>query len=107
MILVDTSGLIKVFKGVDAHKIHWLEKLILAEEEVCISDHILTEVLQGFARDKDFELARQHLRHFPFYSLRNINSNIPTSADSWIWDFFDAGGQGNECFRTECSSWGK
>ncbi len=76
MILVDTSGLIKFFKGVDEHKVHWLEKPILAEEEVCISDYILTEVLQGFERDKDFELARQHLCHFPITSLRNINSYI-------------------------------
>ena len=76
MILVDTSVWIKFFNGIDAISVSLLEDLVEAEEEVCISEFILTEVLQGFKKDGDFELARHHLLHFPVYSLNGLNSYI-------------------------------
>jgi len=79
MILVDTSVWIKFFNGVDAVSVRLLEDLIDAEEEVCISEFILTEVLQGFKKDGDFELARHHLLHFPIYSLSGFDSYIKSA----------------------------
>ena len=76
MILVDTSVWIEFFNGVDTTGVRMLGDLIELEEEVCISDHILTEVLQGFRRDRDFELAQKHLLRFPVYSLNSLDSYI-------------------------------
>lgn len=76
MILIDTSVWIKFFNGVDAISVRLLEDLVEAEEEVCISDFILTEVLQGFKKDGDFELARHHFLLFPVYSLYDLDSYI-------------------------------
>jgi len=76
MILIDTSVWIKFFNGIDAISVRLLEDLVEAEEEVCISDFILTEVLQGFKKDGDFELAHHHLLLFPVYSLNGLDSYI-------------------------------
>lgn len=76
MILVDTSVWIEFFNGIDSAAVHLLEDLIGAEEEVCISEYILTETLQGFKEDRDFELARKHLLCFPLYSLNGTDSYV-------------------------------
>ena len=76
MILVDTSVWVDFFNDIDSTVVHLLEGLIEAEEDVCISEYILTEVLQGFKNDRDFELAREHLLLFPVYSLRDFDSYI-------------------------------
>lgn len=76
MILVDTSVWIEFFNGIDSAAVHLLEDLLEAEEEVCISEYILTEVLQGFKNDRDFELARRDLLQFPIYSLKGLHSHI-------------------------------
>ena len=76
MILVDTSVWIEFFNGIDSVVVHLLEDLIEAEEEVCIAEFILTEVLQGFKNDRDFELARKHLLEFPIYALKGMYSYI-------------------------------
>jgi len=76
MVLVDTSVWIKFFNDADSLAVYLLEELIEAEEEVCISEYILTEVLQGFKKDRDFELAQKHLLHFPIYSFHSLDSYI-------------------------------
>lgn len=60
MILVDSSVWIDYFRGAATPKTETLERL-LGMEPVLIGDLILAEVLQGFANDRDFELARQRL----------------------------------------------
>ena len=55
MLLVDTSVWIAFFNGVPAIPANLLEELIEVEEDVCISDYVLAEILQGFKKDKDFE----------------------------------------------------
>ena len=69
MILVDTSVWITFFNGISTVPVDLLQDLIEGEEDVCISDYILTEILQGFKKDEDFELARKFLLRFPIYSL--------------------------------------
>ena len=76
MILVDTSVWINFFNGVKTLTVDFLEELIEAEKELCISEYILTEILQGFKKDRDFKLARQHLLNFPVYQLNGIDSYI-------------------------------
>lgn len=60
MILVDSSVWIDYFRGAatpQTDRLDWL----LGEELIAIGDLILTEVLQGFDRDRDFNRARKFL----------------------------------------------
>ena len=60
MILVDSSVWIDYFKGAVTAQTDRLDAL-LGQEPLAIGDLILTEVLQGFAADKDFEQALKML----------------------------------------------
>jgi predicted nucleic acid-binding protein len=60
MILVDSSVWIDLFRGTATPQSERLEKL-LRNEPVLIGDLILVEVLQGFARDREFQRARTRL----------------------------------------------
>jgi hypothetical protein len=60
MILVDTSVWIDYFNGVLTDQTEFLDRM-LSEKTVLIGDIILTEILQGFADDKDFRSARRAL----------------------------------------------
>lgn len=60
MILVDSSVWIDYFRGTITPQTDALDRL-LDREPLAIGDLILTEVLQGFARDKDFEEAKSLL----------------------------------------------
>lgn len=63
MILVDTSVWIDYFNGRMTPETATLDK-ILVTEEIVIGDIILSEVLQGFRSDQDFEAALQALMRF-------------------------------------------
>ena len=63
MILVDSSVWIDYFRGVPSAQAAHLDKL-LGVEPVLIGDLILTEVLQGFVSDPDFDHARRLLGAF-------------------------------------------
>ncbi len=60
MILVDSSVWIDYFKGTITPQTQKLDSL-LDSEPLAIGDLILTEVLQGFADDRDFNLASKLL----------------------------------------------
>ncbi len=60
MILVDSSVWIDYFRGVTTPQTDLLDTL-LGNEPVAIGDLILTEVLQGFSRDRDFNRAQKLL----------------------------------------------
>lgn len=68
MILVDSSVWIDFFNGVRTPQTDKLDDLLGAEELV-MGDLILTEVLQGFNRDRDFETARKALAALPVVEL--------------------------------------
>ncbi len=76
MILVDSSVWVDFFNGSEKRAVHVLEDFIEAEEELRLSDIIVTEVLQGFKKNADFESASRHLRLFPIYSLQGLDSYI-------------------------------
>lgn len=60
MILVDSSVWIDYFKGTITAQTEKLDRL-LGHEPLAIGDLILTEVLQGFDSDRDFNAARRML----------------------------------------------
>lgn len=60
MILVDSSVWIDYFKGTITAQTTRLDGL-LGNEPLAIGDLILTEVLQGFDKDRDFNQARRML----------------------------------------------
>ncbi len=60
MILVDSSVWVDYFRGVITPQTEKLD-LLLGHEPLAIGDLILTEVLQGFDNDRDFNQARQML----------------------------------------------
>jgi len=60
MILVDSSVWIDFFRGTVTPQVDALDRL-LGEELVTIGDLMMTEVLQGFASERDFNKARRML----------------------------------------------
>jgi predicted nucleic acid-binding protein len=60
LILVDSSVWIDYFKGAATPQTEKLDRL-LDSEPLAIGDLILTEVLQGFAEERDFKEARKLL----------------------------------------------
>ena len=60
MILVDSSVWIDFFRGTESPEAERLD-LLLGKEPLLIGDLILTEVLQGFTRERDFNHANQLL----------------------------------------------
>jgi predicted nucleic acid-binding protein len=68
MVIADTSVWIDYFRGVvnwQTDRLDWL----LGAEPVALGDLILTEILQGFDRETDFQRARSLLSVLPFYEL--------------------------------------
>lgn len=68
MIFLDSTVLIDYFNGVINKQTEFLDR-ILGTEVIVIGDYVLTEVLQGFRSDKDFQKAKSILQAFPCYDL--------------------------------------
>jgi predicted nucleic acid-binding protein len=68
VILVDSSVWIDYFRGTGTRQTDTLDRL-LGEEPLAIGDLILTEVLQGFVADKDFNAARRMLGRLELVTL--------------------------------------
>src|ERR1700723_2798517 len=68
MILIDTSVWIDYFRGVVNPQSEKLDAL-LGVEQVFTGDLILTEVLQGFVSERDFNQARKLLASMPLVPL--------------------------------------
>src|SRR5665647_1069057 len=76
MILIDSSVWIAFFNGSEGNAVSAMETLIDNEEEVYLSEYILTEVLQGFREDREYEAARRCLLRFPIARLRDTDSYL-------------------------------
>ena len=70
MILVDTSVWVDFFNGVATPESDYLGSS-LGREPVAIGDLILTEILQGFRRDRDYRTARSLLDSLTIFELLN------------------------------------
>lgn len=81
MILVDSSVWIDYFNGQPTEAANFLDRF-LGVENLVIGDIILTEVLQGFKRDKDFDTAKNLLTSFEVHPIINQELAIK-SADNF------------------------
>lgn len=81
MIIVDSSVWIAYFNGVSIPQTDRLDTL-LGHEELALGDIILTEVLQGFRFDKDYQTAKRLLTALPVYELLGSDIAIK-SADNF------------------------
>ena len=68
MILVDSSVWIDYFQGTVTAQTEKLDRL-LGQEPLAIGDLILTEVLQGFTNERDFNEARRMLTSLTVVNL--------------------------------------
>jgi predicted nucleic acid-binding protein len=68
MILVDSSVWIDYFRGTVTPQTDRLDAL-LGNEPLCVGDLVLTEVLQGFNTDREFNQARQLLTSLDIIGL--------------------------------------
>ena len=68
MIFLDSTVLIDYFNGKTNWQVEILES-ILGKELVVIGDYVLTEVLQGFRSDKEFQKAKAILLSFPCFDI--------------------------------------
>lgn len=75
MILVDSSVWIDYFRGVTTPQTEKLDAL-LGIEPIATGDLILTEVLQGFASDRDFNQARKLMTSLVIVDLTGQNIAI-------------------------------
>ena len=81
VILVDSSVWIDYFIGNDSEETDFLDRT-LGNRGVAIGDLILTEVLQGFRRDKDYKNARRMLAELTVFELLGKKMAI-TCADNF------------------------
>ena len=70
MILVDTSVWVDYFNGKMTVQTDKLDKL-LSSEQVIMGDIILSEILQGFRKDSDYDKAKEVLGYLKCYSISN------------------------------------
>lgn len=75
MILVDSSVWIDYFRGTATPQAEHLDSL-LGSEPLAIGDLILTEVLQGFTSDRDFNQARKLLTSLVVIELGGLEIAI-------------------------------
>jgi len=68
MIIVDSSVWVDYFNGNNTHETESLDGL-LGKSPIGIGDLILCEVLQGFPRDKEFSLAKNHLLKLQIFEV--------------------------------------
>ena len=68
MIIVDSSVWIDYFNGKDIPEVAKLDRL-LGQELLGVVDLILTEVLQGFRQDKEYQTAKQLLMSLTVFEM--------------------------------------
>jgi len=78
LILVDSSVWIDYFNGNPTWQTDLLDSY-LSDLPIIMGDLILTEVLQGFRSDKDFETARSFLKSLPFRQIGGYNVAIQSA----------------------------
>ena len=62
MILIDTSVWIDFFLSKPSPHVNNLETLIRDEDDICICGIVLTEVLQGIKREKEYQKTKEFFK---------------------------------------------
>jgi len=78
MILVDSSVWIGYFNGAINPQTDWLDA-VLGREVIVVGDLILTEVLQGFRRDNDFNKVKELLAHFRYMDMLGLELAVKSA----------------------------
>ena len=78
MILVDSSVWVDYFNGHASRQTDFLDSL-LGTEPVAVGDLILTEVLQGFRSDENYETAKGLLASLTAYELLGVRLAVKTA----------------------------
>lgn len=78
MILVDSSVWIDYFNGKRSWQTDLLDHM-LSNVPIIMGDLILTEVLQGFKSDKDYEAAKNYLNELTFRQMGGYNVAIQSA----------------------------
>ncbi len=78
MILVDSSVWIAYINGSTIWQANLLDSL-LSHEPILIGDLIITEVLQGFRDDKDFEIAKELLTSLQICEMGGYDNAIKSA----------------------------
>lgn len=78
MILVDSSVWIDYFNGIPTWQTDLLDTY-LSNVPVVIGDLILTEVLQGFRSNTDYETAKKFLSALPFRQIGGYNVAVQSA----------------------------
>ena len=76
MILVDTSVWIDFFDHPDSLYAKELARLIDKNEELCLTQINVTEILQGIKEEKMFEEIKGYLMQFPIVQARGLETYI-------------------------------
>ena len=84
MILVDTSVLIEFFRGSGSEECHRFEDILKKRLPFGINSHIMQEILQGAASEKEFELIRKYLSTQRFYHLKDPVESYISAADIYL-----------------------
>jgi len=76
MILVDTSVWIDFLNGANSKERHTLHRLIEEEEDISVTEIILTEILQGIKEDENFKRVKDYLLEFPVHKPKGIETYL-------------------------------
>ncbi len=80
MIVVDSSVWIDYFNGKETQQTDLLDSY-LGNTPIIMGDLILTEVLQGFQGDKDYESAKQMLLQMPFMAMGGLELSLESAVN--------------------------
>jgi hypothetical protein len=75
VIIVDSSVWIDFFNGTDSAEADRLDSL-LGVDPIAVGDLILTEVLQGFRADQDFDRVRSGLLTLTVYPMLGLDAAV-------------------------------
>jgi predicted nucleic acid-binding protein len=80
MIVVDSSVWIDYFNGKETQQTDLLDSY-LGNTPIIMGDLILTEVLQGFQSNKDYESAKQMLLQMPFMAIGGLELSLESAVN--------------------------
>ena len=78
MIIVDSSVWIDYFNGKETDQTNLLDAS-LGSTPIIMGDLILTEVLQGFQSNKDYENAKEMLLQMPFMAMGGLALSLESA----------------------------
>ena len=76
MILVDTSVWIDFFDHPESLYAKELKRLIEKDEELCLMDINVTEILQGIREERIFDEVKDYLTQFPVLRAKSLETYI-------------------------------